>query len=59
MQINIGQPQETATPQPTQEQGKVVISSNPTKIKIFLDSQGNEIDPRTKQIINQAEKENK
>lgn len=31
--------------------GKVVISTNPVKQRVFIDINGNEIDPRTKRII--------
>ncbi len=37
--------------------GNVVIASNIKKESVMLDRNGNEIDPRTKQIINNAEKE--
>lgn len=30
---------------------RVVVSRNPVKIKVRIDIDGNEIDPRTKQII--------
>ena len=59
MQVNIGQPTEQTKVNASPEQGKVVLDPHPIKVKIFLDSHGNEIDPRTKQIINQADKENK
>ncbi len=38
-------------------QGSVVISPNLKREKVYLDKDGNEIDPKTKQIIRRAEKE--
>lgn len=41
----------------TVKSGGVVIAPNLKKETILLDKYGNEIDPRTKQIISKAEKE--
>ncbi len=38
-----------------QNQGKTVISQNLVRTSVFLDAHGNQIDPRTKQIIRKAE----
>lgn len=53
MQINLGQRQKEAAagavnPQRT---GKVTVSLNPVRQSVFIDIDGNEINPRTKQII--------
>lgn len=52
MQVDIGQQKkDTPVPQPQNQRGRVVISMNPVKQKVFIDIDGNEIDPRTKRII--------
>lgn len=50
MQINIGQKQKEAA-QANPQRGRVVVSTNPVKQRVFIDIDGNEINPRTKQII--------
>lgn len=35
--------------------GKIVISTNPVRIREMLDKDGNVINPKTKQIIKQAD----
>ena len=51
MQIDIGQKQKEVASQGQSGRGKVVISLNPVKQRVFIDIDGNEIDPRTKRII--------
>ena len=59
MQVNLGQPkQEAVQVNSNPEQGKVVLATNFVRSRVMLDKDGNEIDPRTKQIIKQAD-ENK
>lgn len=65
MQINIGQkPQQQNNEQPQvpsngipqdPNQGKVVLAQHMTRTRVMLDKFGNEIDPRTKQIIKKAD----
>ncbi len=64
MQINIGQkPQPNTNPQPNNvpaqpEQGKVVLAQHMVRTRVMLDKNGNEIDPRTRQIIKKADEPN-
>lgn len=51
MQINIHKKQSAPQGAPSQGRGRVVISPNPVKQRVFIDINGNEIDPRTKRII--------
>lgn len=50
MQLDILKTQTEAAAQAS-GRGKVVVSLNPVKTKIRIDIDGNEIDPRTRQII--------
>lgn len=52
MQVDLGQKQKAAAAagNPSQR-GRVIVSLNPVKQKVFIDIDGNEIDPRTKRII--------
>ncbi len=50
--IDMGQPQPQAGNAPSAPgRGRVVVSTNPVKNRVFIDIDGNEIDPRTKRII--------
>lgn len=49
MKVDFGQQKEEAPPQP--QQGRVEVSPNPVRYRVRIDINGNEIDPRTKQII--------
>ncbi len=51
MQVNIGQKQKEAVQANPNQRGRVTVSTNPVKQKVFIDIDGNEIDPRTKRII--------
>ena len=51
MQINLGQKQKEAAQANPNRSGRVTVSLNPVKQKVFIDIDGNEINPRTKQII--------
>lgn len=53
MQLDILQKQKEAV-QATPQRGKVVVSMRPVRESIRLDIDGNQIDPRTKQIIKLA-----
>lgn len=48
--LNNAQKQAAGQAQPNQR-ARVVISPNPVKNRVFIDIDGNEIDPRTKRII--------
>lgn len=52
MKVNFNQNQNTRS-----GEGRTVIATNIIKESVMLDRFGNEIDPRTKQIIKQAGKE--
>ena len=54
MQVQINKPKEQVAV-PTSNEGKVVLSKNPIRTKVWLDKDGNEIDPKTKQIIKKNE----
>lgn len=49
MKTDFGQQKQNTPPQ--QQRGKVVVSLNPVKHRVFIDIDGNEIDPKTKRII--------
>lgn len=51
MQIDLGKKQTEAAQGAQSSRGRVVVSPNPVKNKVFIDIDGNEIDPRTKRII--------
>lgn len=51
MEIKFGQKPKGEPVAQAQPQGRVTISTNPVKQKVFIDIDGNEINPRTKQII--------
>lgn len=51
MQVNLVQNKETKL----QQKNSVVVATNLKREKIFLDANGNEINPRTKTIIKLAE----
>ncbi len=53
--INIGQNQGIQTNERKIKSGGTFIAQNLKKESIMLDKDGNQIDPRTKQIINQNE----
>lgn len=53
MKINTNQ----NNPNPNVPDGKTFIAANLIKTAVFIDKQGNEIDRKTGQIINKAEKE--
>lgn len=49
MQVGILKTSENQTP--AKKKASVVIDPNPIRTRVFLDANGNEINPRTKQII--------
>lgn len=53
MKINTGQKQEVQTQSATinPNQDKVLVSTRPIRTRVWLDKDGNEIDPKTKQIL--------
>lgn len=53
MEINI---QNKPAPQPNR--GRVVVSRHPVRERVMIDRDGNEIDPKTKQIIKRADQPN-
>lgn len=53
-QIDFGQPKENAPQNEPSTKGKVTVSLNPVKERVFIDIDGNEYDsinPRTRRLI--------
>lgn len=57
MKINLPQPGGIAERSGKVKQGGVYISPNLKRESVMLDRNGNQIDPRTKQVIKLAEKD--
>lgn len=57
MEIKFGQNNVPVPPNPNQR-GRVVVSMNPVKERVFVDADGNEYDsinPRTRKLIKRAD----
>jgi hypothetical protein len=53
MKINVNTPEKLAVP--PSNRGKVVLAQTMIRERVMLDRDGNEIDPKTKQIIRSAD----